>query len=125
MAIVTIKGITVQFGTQVVLEDVSLDRHAGETVGLYGKNGSGKTTIFRLLAQECNPDFGTITRAKNLQIGYLTQDPQYTSTNTLHEEVGSVFDELLALETRLHDLSDQLSRNHDHPNLRRQPMACQ
>lgn len=116
MAIVTIQGITIQFGTQVVLEDVSLDLHAGEMIGLYGANGSGKTTLFRLIAQECKPDFGTITRAKSLQIGYLTQDPQYTPTNTLHEEVGSVFNELLALETRLHDLSDQLSRKHDDPN---------
>lgn len=117
MAIVTLQGITIQFGTQVVLEDISLDLHAGETVGLYGANGSGKTTLFRLIAQKCKPDFGTITRSKNLQIGYLTQAPKYVPTNTLHEEVGSVFDEILALESRLHDLSDQLAHKHDGPEL--------
>lgn len=117
MAIVTIQGITIQFGTQVVLEDVSFDLHAGETVGLYGANGSGKTTLFRLIAQEFKPDIGKITRAKNLLIGYLTQEPEYNPSNTLHEEVGSVFDSVLALETRLHDLSDQMAHKHADPDL--------
>ena len=61
MAGVTIQGITKQFGTQIVLENVSLELRSGETVGLVGANGAGKTTLFRLIVGECTPDVGTIT----------------------------------------------------------------
>ncbi len=113
MAIITVQGITKQFGTQIVLDNVSLSINAGETVGLYGINGSGKTTLFRMITGDSEPDMGTITRAKSIEIGHLNQEPKYNPVHTLHEEVGSVFDDLLALETKLHHLADQLAHKHN------------
>ena len=91
MAIVTVQSVTKQYGTQIVLEGVTLDLHAGETAGLVGANGAGKTTLFRLIAGAERPDTGTITRAKGLRIGCLDQEPQISLDRTLHDEVFSVF----------------------------------
>ena len=117
MAAITIQGVSRQFGTQVVLEDLTLDLHTGETVGLVGANGVGKTTLFRLIAGEIPPDKGTITRSRGLDIGYLKQEPEIQLGHTLHDEVGGVFDELLALEQKLHALADEIAARADDPGL--------
>ncbi len=118
MAVVVVFGITKQFGTQVVLQSVSLELRSGETVGLIGANGAGKTTLFRLIAGECQPDLGTITRARGLEIGYLKQEPEVSLTRTLHEEVGSVFADLLQLEQKLHAISEQMAAVSDQVRLK-------
>ncbi|MBI1824920.1 MAG: ABC-F family ATP-binding cassette domain-containing protein [Planctomycetes bacterium] len=117
MAVVNIQNVTKQFGTQIVLLEVSLELISGETVGLVGPNGVGKTTIFRLICGEFAPDLGTVTRSRGTQIGYLKQEPDVLLDRTLHDEVGSVFADLLALEGRLHELADGIAHAHDHPSL--------
>jgi len=109
----------VQFGTQVVLEDLSLELGSGETVGLIGANGVGKTTLFRLIAGELQADLGTVTLSKGLKIGYLKQEPDVGLERTLHDEVGSVFADLLALEKKLHAASEEMAGEHDEAELAR------
>ncbi len=117
MAAVVIHGVTKQFGTQMVLENASLELNSGETVGLVGPNGAGKTTLFRLIVREFEPDLGTITRARGVEIGYLKQEPAVELDRTLHEEVGSVFADLLSLEGKLHAAADRIAHGHDDPNV--------
>ncbi len=117
MSAIVVQNVTKQFGVQTVLEDVSLEISAGETVGLVGANGAGKTTLFRLMTREILPDLGTVTRARGVEIGYLRQEHEAEADRTLHEEVGSVFAELLALETKLHELGDRIAAAHDDPSL--------
>ncbi len=117
MSVVVVQGVTKQFGVQTVLEDVSLEIGSGETIGLVGANGAGKTTLFRLITREITPDLGTVTRAKGVEIGYLKQEPEVLPDRTLHEEVGSVFAGLLALESKLHGLGERIARAHDDASL--------
>ena len=98
-----------QFGGQIVLDGVSLDLHPNQTVGLVGANGAGKTTIFRLIAGLIQPDSGTVTISKGLEIGYLPQEPQISAGQTLHDEVLSVFADTLALERKLQEIAEQMS----------------
>ena len=108
MAAIRIQNVTKQFGGQVVLDDVSLELHPGQTVGLIGPNGAGKTTLFRLITGDLAPDMGTVTRAKGLVVGYLPQEPAIGLENTLHDEVLSVFADVLARERRMQRLSEQM-----------------
>ncbi|UCE59318.1 MAG: ABC-F family ATP-binding cassette domain-containing protein [Phycisphaerales bacterium] len=117
MAAVAIQGVSRQFGTQVVVADISLELQPRETVGLIGANGAGKTTLFRLITGELPPDKGTITRARGLEIGFLRQEPDISLDRTLHDEVGSVFAELLALEEKMHSISAEMAEKAEGPEL--------
>lgn len=117
MAAITVQGVTKQFGTRVVLDNVSLEVSAGETVGLVGANGAGKTTLFRLITGELQPDFGTITRARGVEIGLLKQQPDIQLDRTLHDEVGSAFADLLAMEQRLHETANEIASKAEDPSL--------
>ncbi len=109
MAAIRVEQVTKQFGPQIVLAGVTLELNPGEIVGLVGANGCGKTTLLRLLADQFPPDTGNIVRMRSLDIGYLSQEPDIKPKRTLHEEVGSAFEDLLTLETSIHDLSDRIA----------------
>lgn len=117
MAAITLHNVFRQFGTQVVLQNVSLELQRGQIAGLVGDNGSGKTTLLRLINRDLQPDTGTITLERGLDIGLLTQEPDISLDRTLHEEVGSVFAEMLALESKLHALSEEMAVHRDDDGL--------
>jgi len=117
MGTIRIQHVTVQFGPQVVLEDVSFDLHSGETVALVGANGVGKTTLFRLIDGHLTPDAGTVTLSKGLEVGYLSQEPDLAEDGTLREVVGEGFAALVAVEQKLQSLSEQMATEHDSPRL--------
>ncbi len=118
MGLIRLQNVTKQFGGQVVLDDVSLEFSSGHVVGLVGPNGAGKTTIFRLIMGLQAPDMGTVTTSKGLEVGYLPQEPEVAEGQTLHDEVLSVFADVLALERRLQSLSEQMAAQHDGTQLR-------
>ncbi|MFQ5492529.1 MAG: ABC-F family ATP-binding cassette domain-containing protein, partial [Phycisphaerae bacterium] len=117
MASIQVRNVTKQFGPNVVLENVSLEIRTGETVGLVGPNGAGKTTLFRLIMGQIEPDLGTVTRSRGLQVGLLAQEPRLDSARTLHDEVASVFEDLLSMERGLLDLSHEMADAHDQDRL--------
>ncbi len=115
MGVVNVQNVTKQFGGQIVLAGVSLEIAPRDCVGLVGTNGAGKTTLFRIMAGEIPADTGTVTVSRGIDIGYLPQEHASASDRTLHEEVGRAFDELLAMEAKLHDLADRMAAAHDSP----------
>ncbi|HNQ24686.1 MAG TPA: ABC-F family ATP-binding cassette domain-containing protein [Phycisphaerae bacterium] len=117
MALVVVQAVSKQFGTQVVLEEVTFDLHAGETVGLVGANGAGKTTLFRLITGEVGPDLGTVTTTRGVAIGYLRQESQINLEHTLEEEVATVFAPLKALEQKLHEVAERMATAGEGPAL--------
>ncbi len=117
MAVIQIQKVRKQLGGQVVLNDLSIDLHPGEKVGLVGPNGAGKTTIFKLITAALIPDAGTVTMSRGTQIGYLPQEPIIEPGRTLHDEVLSAFTDLLELEKRQHDLTEEMSHTPPGPAL--------
>jgi ATPase subunit of ABC transporter with duplicated ATPase domains len=83
---VQLAGVRKGFGSQTVLDDVTLSVGPRSRLGLVGPNGSGKTTLLRLLAGVDEPDVGTVARAPNtLTAGYLPQEPDVRQGETLIE----------------------------------------
>ena len=117
MSTITVHNACKQFGTQIVLQGVSLELQRGQIAGLVGDNGSGKTTLLRLINRDLQPETGMVTHERGLEIGFLTQEPDLRPDRTLHDEVGSVFADLLALENKLHALSEEMAARHDDPKL--------
>lgn len=80
-----VNNISLSFGAQEVFEDVSFNIHGGERIGLVGRNGSGKTSLFKILTGEIQPDSGTVMIPKNYTIGYLRQHLRFTEPSLLAE----------------------------------------
>ena len=87
MSIVTLRDVRKSFGAQVVLEGLNLSLYAGQKVGMVGPNGSGKTTILRLLRGDIQPDLGQITRQKGLRVGFLRQEAVFDDSLTVMEQM--------------------------------------
>jgi ATP-binding cassette subfamily F protein 3 len=92
------------YGAQDVLRGTSLQINPGEHVGLVGRNGAGKTTIFRLVNLEETPDRGDVVRARGLKLGLLTQHVHFEAGLTVHESALAAFGHLQQIEHEMHDL---------------------
>lgn len=77
-SILKVKDLKKHYGDQVILENVQFELKEGDCVGLVGYNGAGKTTLANLLYGKLSPDGGSITRKKELKIGYLLQSVDYS-----------------------------------------------
>ena len=79
------EGLSLAYGSQVVLEDASFSIQRGERCGLIGRNGSGKSTLFRLIDGEEQPDKGTLVLPKGYQLGILQQHISFSKPTILEE----------------------------------------
>jgi ATP-binding cassette subfamily F protein 3 len=80
-----VNDLSLEFGDQKILDDISFNIHSGERIGLVGRNGSGKTSLFKLLTGELQPDEGHIYCPKNYTLGYLKQHLRFTEPTVLQE----------------------------------------
>ena len=110
MAVITIQQLHKSFGAEVIFDGLDLVLHRKEKVGLVGANGSGKTTFFKLIAGLEQVDVGQVIRKKDLEIGYLPQEPIFEGDKTVLEEVHSQCELILKLEQKIEKLSEQMSR---------------
>jgi ATP-binding cassette subfamily F protein 3 len=97
------------FGAQDVLRGASLQINPGEHVGLVGRNGAGKTTIFLLITQEETPDGGDVVRARGLKLGLLAQHVHFEAGSTVHESALAAFGRLQQIEHQMHDLEHRMA----------------
>jgi ATP-binding cassette subfamily F protein 3 len=84
-----------------VLTDVTFGIEKGEKTALVGINGAGKTTLLRIIMGEMEPDSGTVTRTRDLSIGYLAQNQNVSSENTILQELMSVKQDLIDMEKKI------------------------
>ncbi|PYS72472.1 MAG: hypothetical protein DMF73_08215 [Acidobacteria bacterium] len=97
------------YGAQDVLRGVSLQINPGEHVGLVGRNGAGKTTIFRLINLEETPDRGEVVRARGLKLGLLAQHVHFDKGSTVHESALAAFGRLQQIEHEMHELEHRMA----------------
>jgi ATP-binding cassette subfamily F protein 3 len=97
------------YGSQDVLRGVSLQINPGEHAGLVGRNGAGKTTIFRLVNGEETPDRGEVVRARGLKLGLLAQHVHFEKGSTVHESALAAFGRLQQIEHEMHELEHRMA----------------
>ncbi len=111
-AILSASDLTLSFGRHPILDGATLALYAGEKVGLVGRNGSGKSSFLRIVADEERPDSGTVSRKQGLVVGYLPQEFQLDDSATVDANIRSGAAELIAAIERYetaHDLSESES----------------
>lgn len=79
--------LTKTYGTRTILDHTSLYLERGDRVGVIGVNGTGKSTLLRILAGMEEPDGGTVARDPNVRLEYLPQDPRFHGSHTVLEQV--------------------------------------
>jgi ATP-binding cassette, subfamily F, member 3 len=100
MSIVTLNKIEKTFGRRVLFDKLDFTIDRGERIGLIGDNGSGKTSLFKVILGELAIDAGTAAVSKGIRIGHLPQDPVFDPANTVIDEAELAF-------AALHDLSHE------------------
>ena len=83
MNIINIEHISKIFGEKVIFEDASFGIQQGDKIGIVGINGTGKSTLLRMIAGEEEPDEGQIIRQNGLKIAYLPQNPHFPKGATV------------------------------------------
>ncbi len=78
-----IEGLTKSYGDRMLFADVTFGINEGDKIGIVAKNGTGKSTMLRIIAGEESPDSGTVTARSGLRIGYLPQLPVYSPGTTV------------------------------------------
>jgi ATP-binding cassette subfamily F protein 3 len=109
MSIIVAERIAKSFDPQDVFWDVSCSVARGDRIALVGRNGTGKTTLLRILAGFEAPNEGRVHRARGLRIGFLPQDAMLEGERTLWQEMMTAFEPLHALESRLHELEAEMA----------------
>ena len=104
MAIITLNNVNKSYGGFDVLKDISFEIHANEKVALIGKNGSGKTTIFNIIADNMDYDSGSVYVEKGLRIGYLRQIYSDFGSKTSKTVIEEAFEHIKQVEHQMSEL---------------------
>lgn len=102
--------LTCRIGGRVLFQDANALVNKGERIGLVGNNGTGKSTLLKIIADERPADGGSVNLAGSTTIGYLPQDGVAPQTDrSVYEEVYQSFDELIAQQQELEQIHEKLS----------------
>ncbi|MFD2190403.1 ATP-binding cassette domain-containing protein [Pistricoccus aurantiacus] len=104
MSLVRLEQVHLAYGTQVLLDSAEFTLENGERLALVGRNGTGKSTLLKLIAGEIQADDGTLWRAPGLKIGVLEQDLPAASGQTIFDVVAQGLPEAGSLLTEYHHL---------------------
>ncbi|WZL73786.1 ABC-F family ATP-binding cassette domain-containing protein [Clostridiaceae bacterium 35-E11] len=110
MVILSCNCINKFFGVDQILQDISFAINQGEKIGLVGANGTGKSTLFKVITRQYPYDSGELYLSKNLSIGYLEQNAPLSSLCTVFDEVLHVFDDLIEMEKELRSLEQEIAQ---------------
>jgi len=124
MPLLSATNLAHRFGTDIILDGISLNIEAGDRVGMVGRNGCGKSTLMKILCGQIKQDTGEVVVQRGVRIGYLKQDHAFDLNETLKDAAERAFATLHALHAELHavyeematakgDALDKLLKKHD------------
>lgn len=117
MSLVTLSGVAKSHGAQHLFSGVDLQISAGRRIAIVGPNGAGKTTLLEIITGDQEADAGTVTRAKDLVIGYLRQEVAEARNRPAIEEVLTGAGAVSGIERRMRHIEMELSDASDEDEL--------
>ena len=111
---ISVDGLTVEFGGTTLFQDVSFVVNEKDRIALMGKNGAGKSTLLKILAGVRTPSRGSISVPKDTVIAYLPQHLMTDNKRTVFEETSQAFSHLFEMEKEIERLNNELATRTDY-----------
>ena len=111
---ISVEGLTVEFGGFTLFDDVSFVVNKKDRIALVGKNGAGKSPMLKIFAGLQSPTSGTVSIPKETTIGYLPQQMQLTDSRTVREEAEQAFGHIQEMEKEIERLNLELAERTDY-----------
>ena len=102
------------FGGRAIFDAIGFQINPGDRIGLVGRNGAGKSTLLKLIAGDYSLDEGSISKAKEVRIGFLRQDLKMDMDKSIVEIARSAFDELTRINTRIEEINKEFEVRTDY-----------
>ena len=116
--LIGLQNVTFEFGARVIVEDATWHIQPGDRIGLIGYNGTGKSTLLKVLVGEYTPSKGTVEKSRDTTIGYLHQDLlSFDTSETITEVALGAFERVRALEKEIEALGIALENDSDNNDL--------
>ncbi len=113
-----LQNVTFEFGARTIVEDATWHIQPGERIGLIGYNGTGKSTLLKLLVGEYKPSSGTVERSRGTSMGYLHQDLlSFDTKDSILQVALGAFERVLQLEKEIEEIGMELERTGDEKTL--------
>ena len=113
MNLMTLENISKSYSEKILLKNISLGINEGEKIGIIGVNGTGKSTLLKIIAGAEVCDDGTITKANRVRVEYLPQNPDYNEDFTVLQQVFKGTSNEMKLLLEYQETLDLLSKNYD------------
>ena len=111
---ISIQGLKVEFGSQVLFENINYVINKRDKVALVGKNGAGKSTMLKIIAGEQQPTSGVVARQADITIGYLPQQMRLKDEHTVKQEAALAFEHLQQMDAAIERMSNELAERTDY-----------
>lgn len=111
---ISVEGLTVEFGGFTLFDDISFVLNKKERIALVGKNGAGKSTMLKIFPGLQQPTRGNVSLPKDVSIGYLPQHMTLNEGNTVFEEASLAFEHIHKMELELEEVNKQLAERTDY-----------
>lgn len=109
MPLISLDKVCLAFGHHVLLDQLDLQVELGERIALIGRNGGGKSSLLRIMADEIKPDDGKVWRAPALKLAYVSQEPELDGASTIFQEVSNGLGTIRQVLLDYHEVSHSLS----------------
>ena len=111
MPVLSLSKIAMGFGERTLFENVSFEVESRDKVGLIGRNGVGKTTLFKIICGELEPTAGVVATERGLNVGYMEQHACSAGDRSVYDELESVFDDLKRMEHEIEKITITIDRS--------------
>jgi len=109
MLLLQANRLSKSYDTDLILSNINIEVQSHERIALVGRNGSGKSTLLKIIAGETTYDSGTLTLSREVSLGYLEQNSQLHSEESLYNELLKVFQPLMKMEKELRQMEMQMA----------------